>query len=118
MEIYEKLEQLRKKNKISREQMAEKLNMSPYNLRNIEYGEVRLTLEVFLLICEQLNVPPLSLIDENNNYIILNNEDKEEVEIALKILKKIKFQIDNTEYNKTNNISIGNNNNINNSFNN
>lgn len=117
MEIYEKLQQLRESKKISRDTMANHLNMSPYNLRNIEYGEVRLTLEVFLQICDYLNIAPLSLIDSKNNYVLLNNEDKIEIENALKVLNKIKYQLDNTS-NNNKNISIGNNNNINNSFNN
>ena len=118
MEIYQKLQQIRESKKISRDTMAEHLAMSPYNLRNIEYGEVRLTLETFLLICEYLKIPPLSLIDTRNNYIILDEQDKDEIEKAINVLHKIKFQIDNTEREKSKSINIGNNNNINNSFNN
>ena len=118
MEIHKKLQQIRENKKISRDTMAEHLSISPYNLRNIEYGEVRLTLENFLLMCEYLEIPPLSLIDTNNNYIVINEQDKEEIEKAINVLHKIKFQIDNTEKEKSKNINIGNNNNINNSFNN
>ena len=114
MEIYKILRIEREKKKISRKKIAEKLYISDGTYRDIETGKIRLSLENFLSICSILNISPMELLKENENdhYILISNQDLQDLN---RIVNKINNQTINSQ--KNDNIPIGNNNNIKNSFN-
>ena len=76
MDIGMFLKEKREEMKISRKKIAEKLHISPEALRDIEHGKTRLSLENFLIICQELNISPMQLIKKSNeHYILLNDKD-------------------------------------------
>lgn len=112
------LKEKRENLKIPRWQIAKKLNISPEALRDIEHGKTRMSLENFLIICKELNLSPLELLkDSKDHYAILNNTDLKILDQSIDLLKKIRFQTQNTFSNNSNNITVGDGNTITNSFN-
>lgn len=94
MELGLYLKQKREELKIPRRVIAKKLYITPETLRDIEHGKIRLSLENFLIICEELNLSPMQLIKKNNeNYILLSNDDLKVIEESINVLNKIKKQI-------------------------
>lgn len=120
MEIMEKIKEIRKQKKISREEMAKKLYISQSTYREMEYGHIRLSLDNYLLICKVLEISPMELIKKNTaeHIVLIDERDLKELN---RIIEKINNQIiDNSKYeylNQSNNIQIGDHNSINNSFN-
>ena len=112
MEIYKILRIEREKKKISRKKIAEKLYISDGTYRDIETGKIRLSLENFLSICSILNISPMELLKENENehYILISNQDLQDLNRIVNIVNKINNQTINSQ--KNDNITIGNNNNI------
>lgn len=116
MDIGMFLKEKREEMKISRKKIAEKLHISPEALRDIEHGKTRLSLENFLIICQELNISPMQLIKKSNeHYILLNDKDIIAIDKSIELLTKIRKQASND--NLYNSISIGDNNTIHNSFN-
>ena len=77
MKLHEKIRQLREQNKLSQEQMAEKLNMSKAGYSKIERGE---THSNFNKLEQILNVFDMNLVDfvlfgEDKNISINNSEN-------------------------------------------
>ncbi len=94
MELGLYLKQKREELKIPRRVIAKKLYITPETLRDIEHGKIRLSLENFLIICEELDLSPMQLIKKNNeNYILLSNDDLKVIEESINVLNKIKKQI-------------------------
>lgn len=67
MSVIENISQIRKNKKISRKEMAKYLFMTDENYKKIEYGEVRLTLENYLIICNVLKISPIELLKESGD---------------------------------------------------
>ena len=91
MNIEKQLQKIREEKKITRQQMANSLSISPNTLKDIEYGKIRLTLENYLLMCKVLELNPMQLLKENEDdqYIILSLHDLNELN---KIVNKINSQ--------------------------
>ena len=128
MKIYEKLKLKREALKFSRKTVAEKLFVSKELINEIENGRTRLSLEMFIKLCNIYNIPPMEFLNNNedsNHYILVDDEDIKELN---RIVNKINNQIlpqkeDPNIQNSFNNfnsnnstISFGNNVNIKNSF--
>lgn len=107
MNILEKIKNKREELKISRKEIAESLNLEQTTYRDIENGKIRLSLENFLIICKKLELSPINLlVDNNEQYILINKQDLDNIDAIIKTLNKIKNQAN------TNHITIGDNNNI------
>ena len=118
-ELIEYLRNIRELKKISREEVANALNKSLGTYRDIEIGRIRLNLEDYLIICNTLKIPatqPLECLNKNKNIILVELTDEEMISFR-SIINKMNNAII-TQNSKINNIQIGDNNNINNSFNN
>ena len=128
MEIINTLKKIREDRKISRKKVASQLNVSESLINEVESGRTRLSLDFFLKLCDIYEINPIELLKNNSqNYIILDQKDIGELNrIVNKINKQIITNNDNSNYfstgdiqigNNNNNIAIGNNTNIKNSFN-
>lgn len=98
--IGKKLKEYRKKNKLTQEKLAEKINIAEKHYGKLERGEFSPSLETFFKLIYELNIPLKEFgINENNStkndfrenlikeiYTANNNELK----LFLKILKDIK----------------------------
>ena len=115
MNILEKLRIIRENRKMSRNDVATHLAVSKSLINEIEAGRSRLSLELFIQLCQLYEVNPLELIkDDDNHYIILTNEDISIIEKSIEILNKINSQAKNDiKIGNNNNIQIGNNINFN-----
>lgn len=67
---------MREKNKLSQEEVAEKLNMSPSGYAKIERGETKLYLEKLEQIAQVFNIDMTDLIN-NKNICFLINENSQ-----------------------------------------
>lgn len=65
--FYQKMRALRKLHKLSREEFAEKMEISRTYVQNVEKGKANPTLEMVEQIGERLGVPPVSLLMEEYN---------------------------------------------------
>ena len=128
MEIINTLKKIREDRKISRKKVASQLNVSESLINEVESGRTRLSLDFFLKLCDIYEINPIELLKNNSqNYIILDQKDIGELNrIVNKINKQIITNNDNSNYfstgdiqigNNNNNIAIGNNTNIKDSFN-
>lgn len=119
MDIALYLKNKREELKIPRWKIATKLNISPEAYRDIEHGKTRLSLENFLIICEELNIAPMQMLKKaNENYILLSDKDIDEIDKSIALLTKIKKQVTSNQNDASiSNIQIGDNNSIKNSFN-
>lgn len=128
MEIINTLKKIREDRKISRKKVASQLNVSESLINEVESGRTRLSLDFFLKLCDIYEINPIELLKNNSqNYIILDQKDISELNrIVNKINKQIITNNDNSNYfstgdiqigNNNNNIAIGNNTNIKDSFN-
>lgn len=95
MKINEILKMERENQKISRKNIAEKLCIAEGTYRDIETGRIRMSLDNFLLICQELKLSPMDLLiqNENNHYILI---DKEDITALNRIVTKINNQISKT----------------------
>ncbi len=107
----------RKAQKINQKEIAEKMNISESNYRDVESGKTRLSIDFFLKACEILNLDPLQILNENKNLIILTDDEINTLKKTENILKKITTQSDrgnsiniNQNYGKINFINSNNNN--------
>lgn len=91
MNIERELQRLRESKKITRNEMAKAISISPNTLKDIEYGKIRLSLENYLLICNVLDISPMQLLKQNENeqYLILSEKDINDLK---RILNKINNQ--------------------------
>lgn len=129
MEIIKKIQKIREQKKITRKKMAEQLFISEGTYKDIEYERIRLSLENFLSICKILEISPMELLNTNQNehFILISDDDLKHLnKIINKLNKQIITNNDNSNYfstgdiqigNNNNNIAIGNNTNIKDSFN-
>lgn len=114
------LRKLREESGYTREDVANAINKSTGTYRDIEIGRIRLNLEDYLLICNFLKIPPtqpLEYLSKDKNIILIELTDEEMTSfrtILNKLNKSLTLQENKTD---NQNITIGNNNNINNSFN-
>ena len=107
MNIIDKLRNVRESKKISRKEIANYLNVSSSLISEIEAGRTRLSIDIFLELCEYYEINPLEILkNDDKKYIILNKDDIKQIDKTIEILNKIKTQAN------SNNIQIGNNNNI------
>ena len=68
--IGKRLQETRIQNKITRKQMAEKLEISEDTIEKIENGIVNLELKKFIEICEFLNISFYDVLNNKNENII------------------------------------------------
>ena len=68
--IGKRLQETRIQNKITRKQMAEKLEISEDTIEKIENGIVNLELKKFIEICEFLNISVYDVLNNKNENII------------------------------------------------
>ena len=94
MTIIEKIQKIRENKKISRKEIAERLYVSLSTYREIEYGNIRLSLENYLELCKILEINPMTLLNDSKDesFILLSNKDINELN---RILNKINNQIIN-----------------------
>ena len=75
-----KIKLLRIASEYSREQMAEKLNITPRQYANIENGKCKLDIERLLEISKIFNIDSISIIENQNTLVIelnkINNNSK------------------------------------------
>lgn len=133
MDLLNKLRYIRENKKISRKEVANYLSVSSSLISEIESGRTKLSIQMLIELCEFYKIDPIELLmNENENYIILKEEDLKKLDNAIDLLNKIQKQIilnknlntnnnsskiNNSFNNNTNSsINIGSNNNINNSF--
>lgn len=115
MEIIEKLQNTRKKKRISRKEIADCLHISEGTYRDIEYGKIRLSLDNYLLICDFFGISPMELLNNSGeHYILLSEGDLVAIDKSIELLTKIKNKVCIPT---TDSITIGDNNSITNSFN-
>lgn len=75
MKVYEKIRNLRERNRFSQEEMALKLNMSPNGYAKIERGETKLTLPRLEQIAEILDVDIFELMTDGRKFVYQVNTD-------------------------------------------
>ena len=91
MTIIERIQIIRENKKISRKEIAEKLYISTSTYRDIEYGNIRLSLENYIELCKILEINPMTLLNDSKDesFILLSNKDIEDLN---RILNKINNQ--------------------------
>lgn len=89
MKTIEKLRKIREDKKISRREVAENLNISSSLLNEIENDRTRLSLDLFVDLCNFYNVNPSSILDDNNENLNLTNQEIETIKNSIVILNKI-----------------------------
>ena len=57
------LRQERQRKKFTQADLAEVLHVSPRTYRKIESGEINLSLERFLVLCQHLKIDPIALLE-------------------------------------------------------
>lgn len=65
MKIYEKLKSALKDKEITLEELGEKTNTSKVRIHNYLNGKTKLDIDIFLKICESLDLNPSQIIEEN-----------------------------------------------------
>lgn len=71
MTIHENLQNLRKKNSLNQEQMAEKIGMSKNGYGKLERGESRITIEHLEQIANTFNIDIAELLKEDRDFNFL-----------------------------------------------
>ena len=71
MKIHDKLRMLREQNKLSQEEVAEQLSMSPSGYAKIERGETKLYLDKLEKIAHIFNIDVVDLINNDKNICVL-----------------------------------------------
>jgi transcriptional regulator with XRE-family HTH domain len=69
MHIGTKIKELRKKNKLTQKDLANKINMSEISIRKYESGDRMPSLEVIFKLCGPLNVEPTELLQNNKELL-------------------------------------------------
>lgn len=75
MKIHDKLRMLREQNKLSQEEVAEQLSMSPSGYAKIERGETKLYLDKLEKIAHIFNIDVVDLINNDKNICVLISEN-------------------------------------------
>ena len=75
MKIHDKLRMVREQNKLSQEEVAEQLSMSPSGYAKIERGETKLHLDKLEKIAQIFHIDVVDLINNDKNICVLINED-------------------------------------------
>ena len=93
MIIGNKFYDIRRKHRMTREEVAEKADISDRTYADIERGTVNMRIETLLHICEALNTTPNDVLTENDDAPTakeisdkINNCGSKEREIALKLI--------------------------------
>ena len=93
MDILNTLKIIRENKKMSRKDVSTQLNISSSLLSEIESGRTRLSLDIFIQLCEIYEINPLEIIKKDgNHYIILTKEDLKNIDKTIEILSKIQKQ--------------------------
>lgn len=78
---------LRKSNNLTTKEMGKVLNMSQQNYARIEKGQLRLTVDLFLKICDYFKINPASFFQNSDNYNIeVSNNEYNEIKKTLGLL--------------------------------
>lgn len=75
MKIHDKLRMVREQNKLSQEEVAEQLSMSPSGYAKIERGETKLHLDKLEKIAQIFHIDVVDLINNDKNICVLINEN-------------------------------------------
>ena len=75
MKIHDKLRTVREQNKLSQEEVAEQLSMSPSGYAKIERGETKLHLDKLEKIAQIFHIDVVDLINNDKNICVLINEN-------------------------------------------
>lgn len=75
MTIHENLQNLRKKNSLNQEQMAEKIGMSKNGYAKLERGESRITIEHLQQIANTFNIDIVELLKESKDFNLLMGDN-------------------------------------------
>ena len=75
MKIHDKLRMVREQNKLSQEEVAEQLSMSPSGYAKIERGETKLHLDKLEKIAKIFHIDGVDLINNDKNICVLINEN-------------------------------------------
>lgn len=91
------IKNMRKKNNITREKLAEKINVSPRFLADVESGKVGVSLATLKSLCYALNISAdyllgIASFDDKNLYI--NSIDKKIQSMNANMLKNLDYIID------------------------
>lgn len=81
-EINVLLKEIREDRDITTSEIAAYLNMSQSNYSRIENGRQKLTIDIFIQICEFLKVSPKSFFSDETLSITLTQEDLNKLNIA------------------------------------
>lgn len=101
MDILEKLRIIRENKNMSRKDVATHLHVSNSLINEIESGRTRLSLEIFLQLCQVYETNPIELIkNDNSHYILLEKKDIDELN---RIISKINKQAIISDNNSNNN---------------
>ncbi len=73
--INQRIKDLREDLDITTKYMAEQLNMTQANYSRIENGIQKLTIDVFLKICEILKVDPKVFFDNGKRIVVLSDDE-------------------------------------------
>ncbi|OOF40545.1 transcriptional regulator [Rodentibacter mrazii] len=76
MSVQDKIRGLREQNRLSQEEMAERLNMSPSGYAKIERGETKLYLEKLEQIAQVFNLDITDLINTKNVCFLINENSQ------------------------------------------
>lgn len=107
MKVNEKLKLIREQKKITQSQIGDFLGYTYSNIKEIEAGRTKLGLDVFLKMCKFYDVNPLELLKEDDNYyVILNENELQNIKEAIKTLQAIEKQAFNNGNISINNSSI------------
>ena len=75
MKIHDKLRMVREQNKLSQEEVAEQLSMSPSGYAKSERGETKLHLDKLEKIAQIFHIDVVDLINNDKNICVLINEN-------------------------------------------
>ena len=91
-DIANKIKQLRKANKLTQEQLAEKLNMDQRNLVRLESGKGFPSITTLIKIAEALNTTPNFLLSVEDN-ISPKNQLKSDINTILTLAKEDQLKL-------------------------
>lgn len=86
----ENLKYFRKQNKITQEELSEKLNITPQHLSRIENGKSFVTAELLDDLCRLFNITPASFFYTTQEFALAQNQTED----SFNIISKIETTID------------------------
>ena len=94
MDFMNVLISLRKKNKMTQQDLAAHLNIARSTYNDIEHRRIKLSVEDFIKLCELYNVSPNCINNTNTEFnILLTDDDINTLNKVQKIIDKINNQI-------------------------